>query len=62
VPLPELYELRERIFQDHVAYQQGLMYFLANDPRVPGDLQERVRAFGLDPQEFRETGNWPHQL
>lgn len=62
VPLPELYDLRERIFQDHVAYQQGLLYFLANDPRVPGELQERVRGFGLDPQEFKETGNWPHQL
>jgi hypothetical protein len=62
VPLRELYELRERIFQDHVAYQQGLMYFLANDPQVPGELQQRVRGFGLDPREFKETGNWPHQL
>jgi hypothetical protein len=62
LPLPELYELRERIFQDHVAYQQGLLYFLANDTQVPGELQERVRSFGLDPDEFQETGNWPHQL
>lgn len=62
VPLRELYELRERIFQDHVAYQQGLLYFLANDPQVPGDLQERVRGFGLDPNEFKETANWPYQL
>jgi hypothetical protein len=62
VPLTELYELRERIFQDHVSYQQGLMYFLANDPRVPEALQARVNRFGLDPSEFRETGFWPHQL
>lgn len=62
VPLRELYELRERIFQEHVAYQQGLLYFLAHDPQVPGELQERVRGFGLDPHEFQETGNWPHQL
>ena len=62
VPLPELYRLRERIFQDHVTYQQGLLYFLANDPQVPEGLRERVKRFGLDPREFRETGHWPHQL
>jgi len=64
VPMPfrELYELRERVFQDHVSYQQGLMYFLANDPRVPKTLRDRVNRFGLDPREFRDTGFWPHQL
>jgi len=62
MPLSELYTLRERIFQDHVTYQQGLIYFLANDPRVPKELQKRVKKFGLDPNEFQKTGNWPHQL
>ena len=62
MPFRELYELRQRIFQDHVTYQQGLMYFLANDPRVPETLQRRVNRFGLDPREFRESGFWPHQL
>ncbi len=62
VSLRELYELRERIFQDHVSYQQGLLYFLANDPQVPKELQQRARLFGLDPDEFKESGNWPHQL
>ena len=62
MPFRELYELRERIFQDHVNYQQGLMYFLANDPRVPEALRDRVNRFGLDPREFRDTGFWPHQL
>ncbi len=62
MPSRALYQLREQIFQDHVSYQQGLVYFLANDPRVPKELQERVRSFGLDPNEFRETGHWPHQL
>jgi len=62
MPFRELYELRERIFQDHVTYQQGLMYFLANDPRVPEALQQRVNRFGLDPHEFKDSGFWPHQL
>ncbi len=62
MPFHELYELRERIFQDHVNYQQGLMYFLASDPRVPETLRDRVNRFGLDPREFQDTGFWPHQL
>ncbi len=62
VPLGELYKMREEIFQDHVRYQQGLMYFLTNDPQVPGELRERASRFGLDPNEFAETGHWPHEL
>ena len=62
VPFPKLYEIRERIFQDHVNYHQGLLYFLANDPRVPKKLQERVNKWGLEPRAFQKTGFWPHQL
>lgn len=62
VSLPELYQIRERIFQDHALYQQGLMYFLANDPQVPRELQDRVNRFGLDRDEFKDTGHWPYQL
>lgn len=62
VSLDDLYTIREAIFQDHVSYQVGLMYFLATDPRVPQALRERVNRFGLDPDEFQETGHWPHAL
>jgi len=62
VPLHELYELREKIFQDHVTYQQGYMYFLANDEQVPKDLQARVNAWGLPRNEFKGSGHWPHHL
>jgi len=62
VPLPQLYQKREVIFQDHVTYQQGLMFFLAKDAQVPADLRERAGRFGLDPNEFKTTGHWPHQL
>src|SRR6202035_2767499 len=56
------YLTREKIFQDHVCYQQGLMYFMANDERVPAVLRDKVKAFGLPRDEFTETGGWPHQL
>jgi hypothetical protein len=56
------YELREKIFQDHVNYQQGLAYFAANDPEIPESVRQRVSSFGLLAGEFPETGGWPHEL
>ena len=56
------YATRETIFQDHVTYQQGLMWFLANDPRLPARVREEVGAWGLPRDEFTATGHWPHQL
>jgi hypothetical protein len=56
------YAEREKIWQDHVDYQMGFYYFLANDPRVPRELQEEVRQWGLAKDEFTDTANWPNQL
>jgi hypothetical protein len=53
---------RERIVADHRRYQQGLMWFLANDPRLPDAIRTRVRAWGLPSDEFTATGGWPPQL
>lgn len=56
------YATRERIFQDHVTYHQGLMWFLCHDERVPQAVRDETRAWGLPRDEFMETGGWPHQL
>ena len=56
------YATRERIFREHVVYQQGLMWFLANDPRVPAKIRGEIGRWGLCKDEFHETGGWPHQL
>jgi hypothetical protein len=56
------YATREKIYQDHVNYQQGLLWFMANDPDVPEELRTKVRSFGLPKDEFAETGGWPHEL
>jgi hypothetical protein len=53
---------REEIFQAHVRWQQGLMWFLSNDERVPARWRSAMREWGLAADEFTDTGGWPYQL
>ena len=56
------YEERERIWREHRTYTQGLLWFLANDPRVPARIREAVGQWGLPKDEFTDNSHWPHQL
>ncbi len=56
------YAAREAMFQEHLLYQRGLMWTLANDPRVPEDIRKKVSQWGPCRDEFPEHDGWPHQL
>jgi hypothetical protein len=56
------YERRREILAEHERYQKGWLYFIANDPRVPKDVQARMREWGLAKDEFTDNGGWPHQI
>ncbi len=56
------YERRREIIREHITYQQGWLYFIANDPRVPAGPREAMQRWGLARDEFKDNGHWPHQL
>ncbi|MBL8753979.1 MAG: FAD-dependent oxidoreductase [Planctomycetes bacterium] len=56
------YATRERLAAAHRRYQQGLLWTLANDPRVPAKVRAEFQRHGLPKDEFAATGGWPPLL
>ncbi len=56
------YERRAEIVAQHRLYQQGLMWTLANHPRVPETVRREVSRWGVCKDEFVEGQGWQEQL
>lgn len=58
------YEEREKILKEHLDYQRGLMWTLANHPRVPEAVRREFSRWGTCKDEFLDgLGNgWQSQL
>jgi len=56
------YATRAAIAAAHRRHQQGLLWTLANDPRVPAKVRDEFQRFGLAADEFPANGNWPPLL
>ncbi|MBX2875479.1 MAG: FAD-dependent oxidoreductase [Saprospiraceae bacterium] len=56
------YEEREKIIEAHRQYQKGLMWTLANHPRVPEHIRSEVARWGTCKDEFEREDGWQQQL
>ncbi len=56
------YERRREIIKEHETYQKGWLWFHCTDPRVPREIQDKMKSWGLPKDEFTDNGHWPHQL
>ena len=58
------YKEREKILKAHLDYQMGLMWTLANNPRVPEPIRSRVAEWGTCKDEFTDGLGlgWQSQL
>ncbi len=56
------YAKRREIVAAHRRYQQGLMWALQNEPRIPAATRAACARWGLAGDEFTDNGHWPYQL
>ncbi len=56
------YEEREKIVERHRQYQQGLMWTLANHPRIPQKVRNKVSQWGTCKDEYEREDGWQQQL
>jgi hypothetical protein len=56
------YATRGRIWNDHLHYIQGLIYFIQTEERVPEHIRKDMASWGPCRDEFQDTGGWPHQM
>jgi hypothetical protein len=56
------YATRAKIWRAHEDWHKGLMWTLANNPRVPERVRAEFQRLGRAKDEFTDNDNWPRQL
>jgi hypothetical protein len=53
---------RSKVFEDHLRWNVGLLYFLQNDEAVPVKIRQEAATWGWCRDEFTDNGHLPPQL
>ena len=56
------YAERKEIIEAHREYQKGLMWTLANHPRIPEPVRKEMSRWGTAKDEFDREDGWQNQL
>jgi hypothetical protein len=56
------HEERVKIYNEHISYTKGLLYFMGHDPRVPDTLRNEVLKWGYPKDEYKQYGNFTPQI
>ena len=56
------YARRRELAAAHRRYQQGILYFIANDLSVPENVRAEMSKWGLAKDEFADNGGWPYGI
>ena len=56
------YRKREEIFQAHVRWVKGLLWFWTQDKDVPASFRKKFSKWGWAKDEFIDTGGFPHAI
>ena len=53
---------RRKIYNKHLSYTKGLLYFMVSDPRVPDTLRHFVQQWGYPKDEYIENEHFTPQM
>ena len=57
-----LAQARQRVFDTHLRWDVGLLYFLQNDEAVPAKFRDEARSWGWCRDEYDDNAHLPPQL